>query len=169
MHAAKELISVIATRTTPGHQIDKHGKYRPDPRTLTKSLRDLRPAVARSPEVRFALRCYAAYHRGDWAAFFALATGPEAGYMEACLLHKYFGSVRSRALRVLHAAAHRGAAVPLPALCSALRATEAEMLELCEHHGATLQEEADGARSLFFSFFPFLHSHPVYCDSQVSS
>lgn len=132
----------------PSVQIDKHGKYRPDPRSLTKSLRDLRPAVARSAEVRFALRAYAAYHRGDWAAFFSLVAGGECGYMEGCLLHKFFTSVRSRALRVLHASLNRGTSVPLRSLCGVLGTEGEELEQLCAHHGVNLQVEADGALSL---------------------
>ena len=67
----------------------------------------LRPSVARSPEVRLALRLFTEYRSGNWVAFFALVE--RAPYLVACLCHAYFNHARKHALLVAHATEGAGA------------------------------------------------------------
>ena len=51
-------------------------------------------------DVQFALECHRAYHGNNVAGFFRLVN--KATYLQACCLHKFFNSMRGKALEVMN-------------------------------------------------------------------
>lgn len=55
--------------------------------------------IQESQSISFALRAFCQYNRGDYVGFFSLIG--QATYLQACLLHRYFGEVRLKALKMM--------------------------------------------------------------------
>ena len=81
-------------------QLDTHGKYRANMQQVMLLLASMRPEVLAAPDMQFALKCLSAVRTGNWVAFFGLVR--KARYLQACILHKYFGTMRKRALQVVN-------------------------------------------------------------------
>ncbi|KAK3261907.1 hypothetical protein CYMTET_29211 [Cymbomonas tetramitiformis] len=93
--------------------------------------------------MRFAISVQAAYRQGNFRRFFHLATrGP---YLAGCLMHIFFPTMRQYALKVFNISGMR-AHVPLEDIAPILlmEGEEEDLLKMCEHHGLTVQANADG-------------------------
>lgn len=58
-----------------------------------------RDSVRQSPDVQFAIKVLHAYQSHHYVRFFKLLE--DATFLQACIMHRYFGTVRSQALKIL--------------------------------------------------------------------
>tara|TARA_B110000977_G_scaffold161182_1_gene205991 strand:- start:12437 stop:14566 length:2130 start_codon:yes stop_codon:yes gene_type:complete len=82
-------------------RLDTHGPFRKAEGTTF--LRDLRGApieVLRSKEIETSLEVRAAYEDGNITKFFSLIKSKKCSFLQACCLHKYFSSIRKKALQI---------------------------------------------------------------------
>ena len=64
-----------------------------------REVQTLRPDIMTCPEIQFALQVYSAINSNNYIKFFKLIR--KATYLNACILHRYFPQVRSKALMIL--------------------------------------------------------------------
>ena len=122
-------------------RIDSHGRYNVQKSEMLNDLRSARPAVLQSPDVQLALAANRAYHANNIIEFFRLVRS--ASYLQACVLHKYFSKVRSRALEVVNAT-YGKQAMPLAEVARLLHTSAEEAEALAVHHGLTVQTRRRG-------------------------
>lgn len=65
-------------------------------------VKQLRPEILNSPEVRFAISVYLAMESNNYVKFFSLVRSTT--YMNACILLRYFTQVRVKALKIMQKA-----------------------------------------------------------------
>eukprot|EP01135_Chromosphaera_perkinsii_P002801 Nk52_evm10s227 gene=Nk52_evmTU10s227 len=90
------------------------------------------PSVRNSAEVKFALEVVAAATSNNYVRFFRLAK--RAPYLSACLIHRFFGMMRQKALQVMN---------------RAYKKSKVHMRVLVELLGYDSEEEADRACQLY--------------------
>ena len=122
-------------------RIDSHGRYNVQKSEMLNDLRSARPAVLQSPDVQLALAANRAYHANNIIEFFRLVRS--ASYLQACVLHKYFSKMRSRALEVVNAT-YGKQAMPLAEVARLLHTSAEEAEALAVHHGLTVQTRRRG-------------------------
>ena len=122
-------------------RIDSHGRYNVQRSEMLNDLRSARPAVLLSPDVQLALAANRAYHANNIIEFFRLVRS--ASYLQACVLHKYFSKMRSRALEVVNAT-YGKQAMPLTEVARLLHTSAEEAEALAAHHGLTVQARRRG-------------------------
>ena len=122
-------------------RIDSHGRYNVQRSEMLNDLRSARPAVLLSPDVQLALAANRAYHANNIIEFFRLVRS--ASYLQACVLHKYFSKMRSRALEVVNAT-YGKQAMPLAEVARLLHTSAEEAEALAAHHGLTVQARRRG-------------------------
>jgi hypothetical protein len=91
--------------------------------------------------VQLALAANRAYHANNIIEFFRLVRS--ASYLQACVLHKYFSKMRSRALEVVNAT-YGKQAMPLTEVARLLHTSAEEAEALAAHHGLTVQARRRG-------------------------
>ncbi|XP_072496882.1 germinal-center associated nuclear protein-like isoform X2 [Notamacropus eugenii] len=69
---------------------------------ILRELQQLQPSVRNAPKITFAAQALSALNSNNFVRFFKLVQ--EAAYLEACILHSYFGQVRKDALKALSVA-----------------------------------------------------------------
>ncbi|KAM4558443.1 germinal-center associated nuclear protein [Odontesthes bonariensis] len=69
---------------------------------ILREVQHFRDEVRNSPEVKFAVKAFAAVSSNNFVRFFKLVKG--ASYLASCLLHRYFNQVRAKALKTLNLA-----------------------------------------------------------------
>ena len=124
-------------------RIDSHGRYNVQRSEMLNDLRSARPAVLLSSDVQLALAANRAYHADNIVEFFRLVQ--RASYLQACVLHKYFSKMRSRALEVMNAT-YGKQAMPLAEVARLLHTSAEEAEALAAHHGLTVQTRRRGQR-----------------------
>ncbi|XP_076363562.1 germinal-center associated nuclear protein-like isoform X2 [Tachypleus tridentatus] len=62
---------------------------------VLRQVQQFRPEIRDSPQVKFAIKVFSAINSNNYVRFFRLVK--EATYLNACILHRYFYQVRSRA------------------------------------------------------------------------
>ena len=98
-----------------------------------------RPAVLLSTTCRSGTTANRAYHANNIIEFFRLV---ERLYLQACVLHKYFSKMRSRALEVN--ATYGKQAMPLAEVARLLHTSAEEAEGAAAHHGLTVQARRRG-------------------------
>jgi hypothetical protein len=93
------------------------------------------PDVLLSPPVQLALAAHCAYHDNNVIAFFRIVRN--ATYLQACVLHKYFSKIRSRALETMNATFGKQA-LPMDEIARLLHTGVDEAEALALHHGLTV-------------------------------
>eukprot|EP00227_Mantoniella_beaufortii_P015452 CAMPEP_0197574634 /NCGR_PEP_ID=MMETSP1326-20131121/301_1 /TAXON_ID=1155430 /ORGANISM="Genus nov. species nov., Strain RCC2288" /LENGTH=1713 /DNA_ID=CAMNT_0043137257 /DNA_START=40 /DNA_END=5178 /DNA_ORIENTATION=+ len=121
-------------------RIDSHGRYNVERREMLNDLRSARLNVLLSPDVQFALAAHRAYHANNVVAFFRLVQ--DATYLQACVLHKYFSRIRSRAFETMNATFGKQA-MPMKQVAHLLQSDIDEAEALALHHGLTVMRSAD--------------------------
>lgn len=93
---------------------------------------DVRPDIYSTPEMQFAIKVWEAVKADDWYRFFKAVR--EATYLQSCVLHLYFNSIRQRALQIMNRA-FKGP-YPIADLTKALAfEDDAEAEEVCRFYG----------------------------------
>ncbi|GAQ79114.1 hypothetical protein KFL_000240460 [Klebsormidium nitens] len=113
-------------------------------------LRGLRPDVLRSPEVHFAIRVRRTREMKNYVRYFRLVH--EATYLQACLMHIYFGIVRGEAVEIMKRV-HRqsGDAITAEELQSDMGMDEDEVEPFLEYYGLSLVSLPSGQTGLRLS------------------
>mmetsp|Transcript_30870 Transcript_30870/g.77310 ORF Transcript_30870/g.77310 Transcript_30870/m.77310 type:complete len:1493 (-) Transcript_30870:292-4770(-) len=127
-------------------RIDSHGRYNVERREMLNDLRSARPNVLLSPDVQLALAAHRAYHANNVVAFFRLVQG--ASYLQACVLHKYFSRIRSRALETMNVSFNKQA-MPMAEIARLLHTNVVEAEALAVHHGMTVTRGSDAQQTTF--------------------
>ncbi|XP_046386444.1 germinal-center associated nuclear protein [Ischnura elegans] len=100
-------------------------------------VQELRPEIQQSIPVRFAVQVYFALSSGNYVRFFNLVKS--ATYLNACLMHRYFNQVRTKALAAIARSfsfPSKIAQFPLSDLANLLKFESIQQGEMfCEHHG----------------------------------
>ncbi|XP_071490038.1 germinal-center associated nuclear protein-like [Diadema antillarum] len=110
---------------------------------ILREVQQYRPEVRNSEAVIFALRVSSAFSSNNYCRFFKLIRA--ASFLNACILHRYFVQVRSRALETMNKAfttAKGSTLFPTQELVQLLAFESPEQVSVfCEYHGL---EESDG-------------------------
>jgi len=125
-------------------RIDSHGRYAVQRSEMLNDLRGVRPEVLKHKDVQFALECHRVYHSNNFAGFFRLVE--RATYLQACCLHKFFNSMRGKALEVMNAT-YSKVVVPVAEIARLLHTDDIEAEALLLHHGLTVSRGKDGDKS----------------------
>jgi hypothetical protein len=113
-------------------RIDSHGRYAVQRSEMLNDLRSVRAEVLKHRDVQFALQCHRAYHENNVARFFHLVK--KATYVQACCLHKFFNSMRGKALEVMNTT-YGKFIMPITEIARLLHTDDMETEALCIHHG----------------------------------
>jgi hypothetical protein len=122
-------------------RIDSHGRYAVQRSEMLNDLRGVRPEVLKHRDVQFALECHRAYHGNNVAGFFRLVN--KATYLQACCLHKFFNSMRGKALEVMNST-YGKFVMPITEIARLLHTDDIETEALCIHHGLNVSRGKDG-------------------------
>ncbi|XP_071448238.1 germinal-center associated nuclear protein [Hetaerina americana] len=99
-------------------------------------VQELRPEIQQSIPVRFAVQVYFALSSGNYVRFFKLIKS--ATYLNACLMHRYFNQVRTKALAAFarsYSFPSKVAQFPLSDIVNLLKFESLQQGEMfCEHH-----------------------------------
>ena len=123
-------------------RIDSHGRYAVERREMLNDLRGARAEVLTHPDVQLALEANRAYGDGNVVAFFRAVD--RATYLQACVLHKYFARVRSKALETMNAT-YGKQTMSVNELAKHLRCDADEAEALAAHHGLAVVTKERGA------------------------
>ncbi|GJP50146.1 hypothetical protein CLOM_g9283 [Closterium sp. NIES-68] len=105
---------------------------------LAPMLSSLHPSIVRSSHMRLALSLLRCYRTNNAIRFFRLVR-ERATYLQACLLHLHFSSLRAVFLKAVHASGYRHHPVPLHHLAPLLLLDSEQQLQaLCQHLGLPL-------------------------------
>lgn len=118
-------------------------------------VKQLRPEILNSPEMRFAINVYLAKITNNYVRFFALVRSTT--YMNACILLRYFTEVRENALNImLKAYAPRTPVIlSISSLTYTLAFEDAEQCTLFfEYYGLMCDRHSDEVRLDRGTFFP---------------
>ncbi|KAG8235937.1 hypothetical protein J437_LFUL017162 [Ladona fulva] len=103
-------------------------------------VQELRQEIQQSTPVRFAVQVYFALSSGNYVRFFNLVKS--ASYLNACLMHRYFNQVRTKALAAIarsYSFQSKVAQFPVSNLVNILNFESLEQGEMfCEHYGLEL-------------------------------
>lgn len=104
---------------------------------MLREVQTLRLDILSSPEIQFALQVYTAINSNNYIKFFKLIR--KATFLNACILHRYFAQVRSKALMILmRALSLSSRPVPFP-LCKLVETLGFESITqaaaFCRHYG----------------------------------
>ncbi|OUS42610.1 SAC3/GANP family protein [Ostreococcus tauri] len=124
-------------------RIDSHGRYAVQRSEMLNDLRGVRPEVLAHPDVVFALECHRAYRESNAAAFFRLVK--KASYLQACCLHKFFNSIRGKALEIMNSTFGKFA-MGLTEIARLLHTDDIETEALCIHHGLNVSRGKSGEK-----------------------
>ena len=124
-------------------RIDSHGRYAVQRSEMLNDLRGVRPEVLKHRDVQFALECHRAYHGNNVAGFFRLVN--KATYLQACCLHKFFNSMRGKALEVMNST-YGKFVMPITEIARLLHTDDIETEALCIHHGLNVSRGKDGGK-----------------------
>ena len=122
-------------------RIDSHGRYAVQRSEMLNDLRGVRGAVLKHRDVQFALQCHRAYHSNNLTGFFRLVK--QATFLQSCCLHKFFNSMRSKALEVMNSTYGRFM-MPISEIGRLMNTDEMEAEALCIHHGLKVSRGKDG-------------------------
>jgi len=122
-------------------RIDSHGRYAVQRSEMLNDLRGVRPEVLKHKDVQFALECNRVYHENNFSGFFRLVK--QATYLQACCLHKFFNSMRGKALEVMDAT-YGKTVVAIPEIARLIHTDDIEAEALSLHHGLTVSRGIDG-------------------------
>ena len=122
-------------------RIDSHGRYAVERREMLNDLRGARAEVLTHPDVQLALEANRAYGDGNVVAFFRAVD--RATYLQACVLHKYFARVRSKALETMNAT-YGKQTMSVNELAKHLRCDADEAEALAAHHGLAVVTKERG-------------------------
>jgi len=122
-------------------RIDSHGRYAVQRSEMLNDLRGVRGAVLKHRDVQFALQCHRAYHSNNLTGFFRLVK--QATFLQSCCLHKFFNSMRSKALEVMNST-YGKFMMPISEIGRLMNTDEMEAEALCIHHGLKVSRGKDG-------------------------
>ena len=125
-------------------RMDDHGPFRNSASTFLAVLRAAPSDVQSSPEVQFALDARRAYAAVNAPAFFKLVRSKRCSYLQACLLHKYFDTIRYKALERVNCVMNKSP-LPMAAVAAEVLFEESEVLaaEKCEACGLPVAREGE--------------------------
>ncbi|KAL5015301.1 hypothetical protein ScPMuIL_009571 [Solemya velum] len=110
---------------------------------ILREVQQLRPDVRNSNHITFAVAVYSSLNSNNYVRFFRLIR--EASFLNACILHRYFTQVRTRALASLvkaYGVGTKGSQYPLDELVRVLSfETRNESRLFCCHFGLSASED----------------------------
>ncbi|KAL3853116.1 hypothetical protein ACJMK2_016691 [Sinanodonta woodiana] len=113
---------------------------------ILREVQQLRPEIRNTHEIDFALKVYSALNSSNYVRFFKLVK--DGSFMNACIMHRYFTQVRSRALITMmksYSMSSKPAQIPLTELVRVLAfELEEEARQFCHHYGFSVQSGPDG-------------------------